>query len=102
MAEMTDSTEISPELLSNFDPIISRVLLLLSQKLSSFDKTIKDQNQKIIELEIEVTDIKKRVQLQEPYSSKDCLIFYDFPINISSPNSSEYMCEAIKRFFKYS
>ena len=43
---MTDSTEISPELLSNCDPIISQVLLLLSQKLTSLDKVITHQNKK--------------------------------------------------------
>ena len=56
---MTDSTEISLELLSNYDPIISQVLLLLSQKLTSLDKVITHQNQKIIELKNEVTDLEK-------------------------------------------
>ena len=63
---------------------------------------ITHRNQKINELENEVTDSKKRVQLQEPYSSKDCLIFYNFPVNTSSPTSSEHMCEAIKRYFEFS
>ena len=63
---------------------------------------ITHQNKKIIELENEVTDLKTRVQLQERYSSKDCLTFYNFPVNTSSPILSEHMCEAIKRYFQYS
>ena len=54
----------------------------------------------INQLKKELSEIQKRVIYQERYTSKDCLIFKNFPVPATHLNIFAEMCRTISYFFK--
>ena len=83
------------------DSEMKQLVLKLSGKIEQLEAKVTRQESQIVTLTNELTDLKERVSAQERYTSKDCIIFYNFPIDAASDDLDIDMCRAIKHHFNY-
>ena len=74
------------------DSGMKQLILNLSGKIKQLETKVTRQESKIVTLTNELTDLKERVLAQEKYNSKDCIIFYNFPIDATSDDLDIDMC----------
>ena len=94
------------DLLKNLPPdsiidakLIIPIITSLLARVDSLENVLNERSQEIIDLQNNVFDLEKRVNFQERYSSKDCLIFSNFDINPYSPNLISDMCNLVYHYF---
>ena len=83
------------------DSEMKQLILKLSGKTEQLQTKVTRQESQIVSLTNELTDFKERVLAQETYTSKDRIIFYNFPIDATSDDLDIDMCRAIKHHFNY-
>ena len=86
-----DYQNITDPLPSKFDQHVAKVVTHLFVQIDSLKSTINKQILAIIDLSNEMTDLKEKVLSQEIYTSKDCFIFTNFPMDGNHPNLPEHM-----------
>lgn len=82
------------------DTKMQDLLTKIVNELDEKDRIIKNQAEEITKLKNDVTDIEQRITEQERYSSKDCLILENLPINFQN-NLFEELCVFFKTFLNY-
>ena len=60
------------------DSEMKQLVLKLSGKIEQLEAKVTRQESQIVTLTNELTDLKERVSAQERYTSKDCIIFFNF------------------------
>ena len=83
------------------DSEMNELVLKLSGKIEQREGKVTRQESHIVTLTNEPTDLKERVSAQEKLTSKNCVIFYNFPIDATSDDLDKDMCRAIKHHFNY-
>ena len=78
------------------DSEMKQLILKLSGKIEQLETKVTREESQIVTLTNELMDLKERVLAQEKYTSKDCIIFYNFPIDATSDDLDIDMCRAIK------
>ena len=68
-----------------------RIIISLLTRVDSLENVLNERTQQITDLKNNVFDLEKRVNFQERYSSKDCLIFSNFDINPYSPTDFRHV-----------
>ena len=63
------------------DSEMKQLVLKLSGKTEQLEAKVTRQESQIVTLTNELTDLEERVSAQEKHTSKDCIIFYNFPID---------------------
>ena len=81
------------------DSETKKPVLKLSGKIVQLETKVTRQESQNITLTNELTDLKERVSAHEKYTSKDCVLFYNFPIDATSDDLDIDMCRAIKDHF---
>ena len=70
-------------------------------RITSLEQTVKCQEYTIRILNKNVDELQNRMSAQEKYSSKDCLIFKNFPINPFGKTLYNDVFKAIYHYFNY-
>ena len=70
-------------------------------RITSLEQTVKCQEDTIRILNKNVDELQNRMWAHEKYSSKDCLIFKNFPINPFRKKLYNDVCKAIYHYFNY-
>ena len=83
------------------DSEMKQLVLKLSGKTEQLEAKVTRQKSQNVTLTNEITDLKERVSAQEKYTCKDCIIFYNFPIDATSDDLDIDTCRAIKHHFSY-
>ena len=83
------------------EPELINLVKDLQKKVGDIERSMEIKNLRINTLQNEVTDLKKRILMQERYTSKDCLILSNFPINPESTKLAEEVCNAFVHYFSY-
>ena len=81
--------------IANFTQLLIQTLC---KKVDNLEKRLDEKHATINRLKTELSEIK-RVNYQERYKSKDCLIFTSFPV--PPTHLTVAMCRAICYFFSY-
>ena len=68
--------------------------------LANLTSVIAEKDQQIIELRNDITDLKSRVAEQERYTSKDCLIIENLPLNRQSGPLVNQVCEFFELIYR--
>ena len=63
------------------DSEMKQLVLKLSGKTEQLEAKVTRQESQIVTLTNELTDLEERVSAQEKCTRKDCIIFYNFPID---------------------
>ena len=97
--------------MANSDPVIAngwtgncemtKLVKELLIRITSLEQTVKCQEDTILILNKNVAELQNRLPTQEKYSSKDCLIFKNFPNNPFSKNLYNDVCKSIYHYFNY-
>ena len=97
--------------MANSDPVnangstenceMTKIVKELMIRITSLEQTVKCQEHTILILNKNADELQNRMSAQEKYSSKDCLIFKNFPINPFSKNLYNDVCKAIYHYFNY-
>ena len=105
------STILSACKMANSDPVnangstenceMTKLVKELIIRITSLEQTVKCQEDTIRILNKNVDELQNAMSAQEKYSSKDCLIFKNFPINPFSKNFYNDVCKAIYHYFNY-
>ena len=81
---------------SNNDPkLMISIITNILARVDSLENVLNERTQEIIDLKNNVFDLEKRINFQERYSSKNCLIFPDFDINPYSSNLISDLCNLV-------
>ena len=70
-------------------------VIKLSGKSDQLEAKVTRHESQIITLTNEFTDLKERVSAQEKYTTKDCIIFYNIPIDATSDDLDIDMCRVV-------
>ena len=110
-ALLLSSTMLSACKMANSDPVNAhgsteicektKLVKELMIRITSLKQTVKYQEDTIRILNKNVDDLQNRMSAQEKYSSKDRLIFKNFPMNPFSKNLYNDVCKAIYHYFNY-
>ena len=73
----------------------------LSSKLLKFNEIIQERDSEITLLRNKVADLEARVIEQEIYSSKDCLIIENLPIEDRNAPLSHQVCHFFQKFLNH-
>ena len=85
---------------TNIDPkLIIFIITSLLARVDSLENVLNERTQKITDLKNNVFGLEKRVNFQERYSSKDCLLFSNYDINSYSPNLISDMYNLVYHYF---
>ena len=84
------------------DTDLKQIVLKLAETVKQRELKVTAQKPETTNLTKEITDRwQERVLSQEKYSSKDCWIFYNLPVNATSKDLDVKMCRVLKFYFSY-